>query len=143
MAGEAQAPGGAAGEILRDLETATSGLLYSSESDRPFHLFQHDNPVPDPLTAEAFAALVGADPGDPIEEWTIDRFFLPHIELVHPLDQAAWARVPRYDALKNLLRSRLRDVRVFRVGRVQVRCFVVGRDPEGKLVGLETVAVET
>jgi hypothetical protein len=34
-------------------------------------------------------------------------------------------------------------VRVFRLGRIEVQCFVVGDDGAGSLAGLRTVAVET
>jgi hypothetical protein len=131
-------------ELVGLLEEASRGLVYSSESDRPFHVFALPaQALPAELTARRFAALVGADDGDPVEEWTLDRFFLPHIECVEPVDRLAWERLPRYDALKRLLVSRLADVRVFRVGQVQIRCFAVGRDAAGNLIGLETVAIET
>ncbi|MBD0321465.1 MAG: hypothetical protein ICV87_14090 [Gemmatimonadetes bacterium] len=33
--------------------------------------------------------------------------------------------------------------RVFRIGNIEVRCYVVGGDGRGNLAGLETVAIET
>jgi len=130
--------------LRQQLEEAADGLVYSSESDRPFHFFfRPAAELPPDLTARSFAALVGAAPTDPAEEWSIDRFLAPHIEYVEPIDRVAWERLPRYDTLKRLLQRELRNVRVFRVGTVQVRCYAVGRDAAGNLVGLETVAVET
>jgi hypothetical protein len=130
--------------LHQQLESAAEGLVYSSESDRPFTVFfRAAAELPADLTARSFATLVGAAPGAPAEEWTLDRFLANHIEYVEPVDRLAWERLPRYDALKRLLLRELRNVRVFRVGEVQVRCFAVGRDGAGNLVGLETVAVET
>lgn len=130
--------------LRQQLEEAADGLVYSSESDRPFHFFfRPAETLPPDLTAQSFARLVGAAPGDPAEEWSIDRFLAPHIEYVEPIDRLAWERLPRYDALKRLLQRELRNVRVFRVGAVQVGCYAVGRDTAGNLVGLKTVAVET
>jgi hypothetical protein len=131
------------------LEAAADGLVYSSESDRPFVGFH----LPAarlaaagaawPLNAAAFAALMGAAADEPAEERSLDDFFSRHIECVEPVDGVAWARLPRYEALKALLRRELRAPRVFRIGRVAVRCFVVGAAADGGLAGLETVAVET
>jgi hypothetical protein len=129
--------------LRQELESAAEGLVYSSESDRPFHYFELSRDrLPADLTPASFAGVVGAEDAR-VEEWSLDRFLAPHIHHVHPLDGLAWERVPRYDALRSLLLRELRNVRVFRVGEVAIRCFVVGRDGEGNLVGLETVAVET
>jgi hypothetical protein len=62
---------------------------------------------------------------------------------VDPEDAAAAALVPRFEELKRTLRTAARDVRVFRVGRVAVRCFIVGVDAHGNVVGLATTAIET
>jgi hypothetical protein len=135
--------GGSGAGLLRRLEEASRGLVYSSESDRPFEPYLLPaSRVPADPTPAAFAAAVGA-PGAPAEEVSLDRFLAPHIEQVEPVDRLAWERLPRYDALKRLLASSLRDVRVFRIGRVEIDCFAVGRDEVGNLVGLRTVAVET
>ena len=46
-------------------------------------------------------------------------------------------------ALRALLASSLREVRVFRVGRDEIDCYAVGDDGAGNRDGLRTVAVET
>ncbi|CAN5760049.1 hypothetical protein BH23GEM3_BH23GEM3_00380 [soil metagenome] len=137
------AGGSNASELLQELGAAVRGLVYSSESDRPFDVFLLAGAAAaGPLTPQGFAEIIGAD-SDEVGEETLDRFLSRHIEMVDPLDAAAWERLPRYDALKRLLRERLHDVRVFRIGSVQVRCFAVGRDAAGNLAGIETVAIET
>jgi hypothetical protein len=42
-----------------------------------------------------------------------------------------------------LLSTRLRDLRVYRLGRIEVQCYIAGLDGEGNLAGLQTVAIET
>jgi hypothetical protein len=135
----------ATADLLERLAAAVEGLVYSSESDRPFEVFfLPAAAVPEPLTGEAFAAALALDAaGAPIEEWSLDRLLRRHIEYVEPADRVAWERLPRYDALKRLLAGALRDLRVFRIGRVQIDCFALGRDAAGNLVGLRTVAIET
>ena len=36
-----------------------------------------------------------------------------------------------------------RDVRVYRLGKIEIQCYIVGLDGEGNLAGLKTVAIET
>ena len=96
-----------------------------------------------PLTAAAFRAAAGVPADSTVEEVSLDDFLARHIERVDPNDARAVALVPRYRALKRTLRLTARAPRVFRVGRVAIRCYLVGLDAFGNLVGLETVAIET
>jgi hypothetical protein len=126
------------------LERASSGLVYSSESDRPFEFFS----VPfagigGPPATEDFRALLGIDADTRIEVRSLADFFARHTDTSDPYDQRAQQIRPRYEALVALLRKRLRAVQVYRVGRIQVHCYVVGDDGRGNLAGLHTVAVET
>jgi hypothetical protein len=126
------------------LEDAAEGLVYTSESDRPFEWFELAGGAAGwPYGAGEFARRIGAAAGAPVEERTLDRFFKPHIETTDPYDTRAQEIRPRYEALKKLLATSLRDVRVFRVGRIEIGCYVVGADGGGNLAGLRTVAVET
>jgi hypothetical protein len=126
------------------LQAAADGLVYTSESDRPFEWFELAGGAGGwPYGADEFARRVGAAAGAPVEERTLDRFFQPHIESTDPYDTRSQEIRPRYEALKRLLASELREVRVFRVGRIEIACYVVGDDGHGNLAGLRTVAVET
>ena len=130
---------------LRDrLEAASAGLLFSTESDRPFTFVRLPARTPlGELTPERVAELAGAA-GAKAREWPVERFLARHIMRVDPLDDRAQALVPRYEALDDALRGALGPVRVFRIGEVEIRVLALGNDPAtGELVGLETVAVET
>ena len=132
------------GELKTDIEAAAEGLLYTSESDRPFDWFELPGGAAGwPYGVGEFARRIGAAAGGQVEERTLDRFFKPHIETVDPLDTRAIEIRPRYEALKQLLASRLREVRVFRVGRIEIDTYAVGDDGRGNLAGVRTVAVET
>ena len=126
------------------LESAAAGLVYSSESDRPFEFFflPRRNDV-EPLSSATFARQLGVASGTPMEERSLDNFLARHTHRSDAYDARAQAIRPRYERLQATLESSLSDVRVFRVGRVEVACYVVGRDPEGNIAWLRTVAVET
>jgi hypothetical protein len=125
------------------LERAADGLLYASESDYPFEYVYLAGPFSGPLTVELFRAAAGVPEGVPVEATSLDAFFARHVERADPNDAAAQSLVPRYRRLETTLRTALHDTRVFRVGEVLIRCYVVGTDSAGNAVGLATWAVET
>ena len=134
----------ASGEsIQRRLERAADGLLYTSESDYPFEYFAAAASADPPLTVAGFRDAVGVPADSLVEEISLDAFFARHIEAADPGDPVAQALVPRYERLKRTLERAVREPRVFRVGRVLIRCYVVGTDGAGNVVGLTTFAVET
>ena len=137
-------PSNAPHAALRErLEQAAEGLTYTSESDRPFEFFALPGAGDRPPGADVFARLVGAGEDEPREERDLDDFFARHTDTVDPYDAQAQRMRPRYEALREALRGELRWTTVYRVGRVEVRCYVAGGDGRGNLVGLRTVAVET
>lgn len=125
------------------IESAAEGLLYTSESDRPFDwFFLPGGAAGWPYGAEEFARRAGLAAEQP-EERTLDRLLAPHIERSDPSDARMQEVRPRYEAVKQTLRESVAEVRVFRLGSVEVHCYAVGDDGRGNLAGLHTVAVET
>lgn len=127
------------------LESATKGLWFSTESDRPFEFVRFAGvrtPV-ESLTPAAVAELAGM-PGARTTEWPVERFLARHIERADPADAHARELIPRYESLREVLAGAFPTVRVFRAGSVEVRVLALGNDPAtGELAGLATVAVET
>lgn len=123
------------------LEKASEGLTYTSESDRPFEFFFLPGGGDAPPGAEAFGRLIGA--AGAVEERDLDDFFMRHAETSDPYDAEAQRIRPRYEALRELLRTSLRGTTVYRTGRVEVQCYVIGGDGRGNLAGVRTVAIET
>jgi hypothetical protein len=125
------------------LERESAGLTYTSESDRPFELFVLPGAGDRPPGVDAFAHLVGAPADAPRKERDLDDFFARHAETSDPHDAETQRIRPRYEALRETLRTALRWTTVYRIGRVEVQCWIVGGDGRGNLAGLRTVAVET
>lgn len=123
------------------VERAAEGLTYGSESDRPFEFCFLTGGGDTPPGAEAFGALIGA--AGAVEERDLDDFFMRHVETIDPADTGAQHLRPRYEALRELLRTSLSGTTVYRTGRVEVQCYVVGGDGRGNLAGVRTVAIET
>lgn len=126
------------------MERASAGLVYSSESDRPFEFFSlHYTGRSSPPQPAEFAKLVGAIGSAPAEQRSLTDFFARHTATSDPYDSEAQKIRPRYEALMRLLSTRLRDARVYRLGKIEIQCYIAGLDGAGNLAGLKTVAVET
>lgn len=131
-------------KLQEELERASAGLVYSSESDRPFEFFSLRYPgrSSPPQPAE-FAKLVGAANTTPAEQRSLVDFFARHTATSDPYDSEAQNIRPRYEGLMRVLSTRLRDARVYRLGKIEIQCYIAGLDGAGNLAGLKTVAVET
>lgn len=135
--------GGADPKLRDELERASSGLVYSSESDRPFEFFSLPYPGKSASPSSSdFARLVKALPESPIEIRSIENFFARHTTMSDPYDGEAQRIRPRYEELVRLLSQRLRDVKAYRIGKSEVSWYVAGLDAHGNLAGLKTTAVE-
>ena len=144
---------------LRDeLEKAAAGLRYTSESDYPFRFFALPADSDADLTPQGFLYRIGVSqqfidevnlPIDRlVEERTFDDFFPTDEDLAryYGTDVTApevVAESKRFRKLEAVLRKRLRGVKVFRVGQVEIRCYIAGLDAHGDIAGLVTTAVET
>ena len=131
--------------LCEELEGAAEGLVYSSESERPFEFVRFNGagfPVSE-ITPDEIANITDSL-GANVTEITLEELLARHIERVDVHDVEGRRLIPRYEALRDTLRESFGAVRVFRLGATEVRCLVLGNDPEsGELAGLETVAVET
>lgn len=142
--GRAASRDGDTATLAGRLASLVMGLTYTSESDRPFVVVDVADPAPDaPLDAAHLAHALGLAPGTPVELRTVDAMLARHTHRTDPHDVATQRLRPRYEALQRFLEETLHEATGVRAGRVEVRCWLVGRDGRGRLLGVETVAIET
>lgn len=138
--------------LRAELEAATSGMLWMSESDYPFRWVQLDGAAGISDLA-AFRARIGVEAARPAEQRTLVQTFGWRLQHQPGETPEEAAEVERYVRLKALLESKLTDLRVYRVGDAQstslgdllgeVTVYIVGKNAHGDLVGLTTISVET
>ena len=127
-------------EIIDRLRQATSDLLWLSESDFPFEVVTWQQGVE--LTPTAlFSDLKKPEPA--IETITLADFLAPVLTVEDWYEAAEIKQVERYTELLHTIESHLAEVRVFRIGEVEIALYIVGKTPTGDLVGLKTHAIET
>lgn len=128
--------------VRERIERAAEGLVYSPSAKRPFefHRFTGITIPVTRLSATELASLAGAR-GAEVHELTLDAFLARHTEPVDLHDPESRQLAARFRALRDALCESLEDVRVVRHHGLEVRCFVLGNDPDtGEIAGVGTVA---
>ncbi|HEX3558834.1 MAG TPA: nuclease A inhibitor family protein [Pyrinomonadaceae bacterium] len=128
-------------QLIEELEEATRGLSFMSESDYPLEVFRWEGVAS--LTPEFLRGLTGHDPAAPVEALSAAEFFRAAASEPEWKGGAELAAARRFQALLRLLEENLSDLKVFRVGVVNMPVYVLGRGPSGGLIGLSTRVVET
>ena len=129
------------GEITEELKRLTERLLFMSESDYPFEIFYREGKTE--LSPQALLELSG-QPGDsPLEVTNVEDFFGAAAAEAPWKGEQALAIAKRYQALLRLLRENLDDLKVYRVGRVNITIYIIGRSKMGNWLGISTRVVET
>ena len=119
------------------LEELTEGLLYMSETDAPLEFYQLDSAAArqwPPAAVAQFLELIGEDPGEPIQAIPPEQFF-EELRQGNDPDQV--------QALQTAFSEELEELRCYRVGEVEIQIYLLGRDRPGRVVGLNTLSVET
>lgn len=149
-------------QLCYALEKASAGLSHTSESDYPYRFFTLMPPGEPPtdgrLTPDTFLSSIGLSQelldelkvpiGELIEENSFDDFFpgAQDIAGYYGLDinnRKVVSESRRYRNLEKLIRKRLHDVKVFRVGKIDIRCYIAGLTRQGNIAGLVTTSIET
>lgn len=123
-------------EIIDRLQQVTKDLLWVSESDYPFEIVTWDKGIE--LTSISLFKDVGN-----IESILLKDFFAPALLVEDWYETEELATVDRYKLLLETIESLLTQLKVFRIGSVEIDVYIVGKTPDGDVVGLKTIVVET
>lgn len=128
-------------ELKRQIEKASEGLYFISETDAeilPFFGKQAEN-----VTKEEILSQTESAANTLVEERNFTEFFARLTEIQDWFGDEEKVTAQRFADLEDLLKKNLRDLKVFKVGKVELEVFVVGLDAENNLLGIKTKAVET
>jgi len=117
----------------------SEGLLYMSETDARltyYELSPEKSQEWPPSTGGQFLQLIGEDPAMPVEKLAPEKFF-------RDLRPGNEDREDQVAALQKAMTGELLNLEGFRVGEIQIKIFVLGKDDSGRVVGLQTLSVET
>src|SRR5262245_39697003 len=117
----------------------TEGLLFMSETNAPLTYYELDSEKSrqwPPSTSGQFLQLIKEDPATHVEKLAPEKFF-------KDLEPGNEDREDQVAALQNVITGELRNLEGFRVSEIQIKIFVLGKDDSGRVVGLQTLSVET
>ena len=127
-------------ELINQLKSASEGLLWLSESDYPFTTIYWENV--DDINAKLLQ-VTESTPETKIEVKELDSFFNRVTKEEDWYNDEEMAECKRYQELVNLFKTHLTDIKVYRVGEVEVNCYILGKTESGFIAGLSTISVET
>ena len=127
--------------LVKAIATACEGLIYISETDSRVRPVVVDKA--DAATPEDAVAYLERKQGVSFSERTANEFFefLTKDRTWH--DRSKKESVRHFRILKELLYANLAGLREFRVGKIRIVIYVIGRDVAGNIAGISTESVET
>jgi hypothetical protein len=127
--------------LVQQFKTATDGLLFMSESDYPFEIHEWENLSNIP--PDHLKQLAGLPADTLIEETTVENFFRPAVRNYEGQSETARSTSARYRQLLQLIHDNLTDVTVYKLGRINMPVFIIGKTTSGNWMALSTRVVET
>ena len=128
-------------EVLAELERATVGLLFMSESDYPFEtIFWKELPE---ISPQFLRELTGHSENAPVEIVSLNDFFRLAVSEESWRSEESRRAAVRYRNLVQILKDELDETKVYRVGEVNIPVYIVGRNSTGNWLGVSTRVVET
>ncbi|MBC1218672.1 nuclease A inhibitor family protein [Nostoc sp. UCD121] len=128
------------GEIVEKLKEASTGLLMMSESDYPFEVVQWEGAAP--ATPEKILQLTGSQ-NLPVEVVELDYLFRNCAFEQEWHNDSQKQDVKRFQTLIQTLKDNLSDIKVYRVGQINIDAYIIGQTKDGDLAGVVTKLVET
>lgn len=127
--------------IAAQLQQASKGLLFASETDAPFEVIHW--PAQGELTPTKLLQLTEHSPDASVEVITVDEFFDAATQEEDWHDKEERETVKRFQSLVSVLKQNLSNIQVYRVGSVSIDAYIVGVTDGGDWAGLSTKLVET
>jgi hypothetical protein len=128
--------------VLRELQLAVAGLVYTSDSDFPLVAFAWPSRH-GPPTREGVVRICGWPPGSPAVERTVVDFFATAATPQPWQSPGERATARRFQTLVHVLETRLHGARVFLFGTIEIDACIVGVTSSGDWAGVITHLVQT
>ena len=126
-----------------DIISLSSDLMYPSESDEKIEYFEMEVSTDEKLSLANFSMYNGIRSEIEIEEIDFESFFKPLIKAEDWFgeDEKKWAEDSL--KLKQLLTEKLKEIKILKVGRVEIDVYLFGKSEECKWEGIKTKLIET
>jgi Nuclease A inhibitor-like protein len=127
--------------LLDKIRNSCEGLDYISETDAPVTVFVGQQAVG--VTHDIVLQQTNSAQDTQVEERSFDDFFHRLTTVFEGYGEREKESASKFLQLKELLEENLRELKVFKLGRIRLDIYVVGLSEDGRLVGVTMKAVET
>lgn len=128
-------------DFTEQIKTAVADLFYISETDAAITGFIGKQAKA--VTVDEIRNQTKTAPDSSIEEKKFDEFINRLTVIKDWFGDEEKATAQKFTDLKSLLEANLKDLTVFKIGKIQIDVYAVGLDAENRLTGIHTKAVET
>jgi hypothetical protein len=128
-------------DMVEEINKAAEGLYYISETDArilPFIGGQTEAVTREEILEQTKSAI-----DSPVEERDFVEFFARLTEIQDWFGDEEKETAQKFMRLKELLEKSLKELKVFKIGKIQLDVYIVGLNNKGELTGIKTKAVET
>ncbi len=127
--------------LAEHIKNAAEGLYYISETDAEIAPFIGQ--TSQAVTTEKLLEQTGDAADSAVEQRDFTDFFSRLTKIQDWFGDEEKANAQKFVRLKEVLENNLRELKVFKVGKIRLNIYVVGLDENDKLLGIKTKAVET
>lgn len=129
-------------ELVTTLQALTANLTWMSETDAPIQvIWWKDCSAIE--TPEQLLEQTHHEVGTPVEEVELEPFFEPVVTEQDWFGNEEKKTAAKYRSLLSALKKHLTDIKVYRVGEVDIDIYIVGVNEAKSVVGIATQIVET
>lgn len=128
-------------EFTEQLKKLSESLYYISETDARITPFVGEKA--EVVTKEEILRQTKSPAEAPVEERIFAEIFARLTKIQDWFGDEEKETAAKFGKLKDFLEKNLKDLRVFKVGAIKLKIYFVGLDAEGRLMGIQTEAVET
>ncbi|WP_392532928.1 nuclease A inhibitor family protein [Nostoc sp. C117] len=129
-------------EITEKLKQSSVNLLMMSESDYPFEVICWTSEAHN-LTTQKLLQLTNHPQDSQVEEVELDYLFRNCAYEKDWHDEQQKQNVTKFQTLLETLKNNLNEIKVYRIGTINIDVYIIGKTPSGDLAGLSTKLIET
>jgi len=127
--------------LAAQIKDAAEGLFYISETDAEILPFV--GTTAEKVDQDEILKQTDAPSGSVVEERKFNDFFARFVEIQDWFGDEEKETAQKFVRLKEVLENNIRDLKVFKIGKIELDIYVVGLDAENTFLGIKTKAVET
>ncbi|MGI8495300.1 MAG: nuclease A inhibitor family protein [Pyrinomonadaceae bacterium] len=125
----------------RQIKRIVKDLYYTSETDAEIEPFVGDKSKT--VNGESLLLQTGSAADSKIEERNFDDFFSCLTQIQDWFGDEEKKTSAKFSQLEKILKEELKELKVFKIGQVEIDIYVVGLDSSSILTGIKTKSVET